>query len=143
MYCHRNTGSGLLRCGQGRNRTADTRLFRPLLYRLSYLSKKFLNSANGQNDAHLFRIPTCSRNPFITTFSTKKRCEGISHRVQSTKLFAESQRALLQLTRILLSDITHNLFTGVHGDNLAGNEVAILVREQHNSFGDIIRCCET
>lgn len=24
--------------GQGRNRTGDTRLFRPLLYRLSYLS---------------------------------------------------------------------------------------------------------
>ena len=25
-------------CGQGRNRTADTRIFSPLLYRLSYLS---------------------------------------------------------------------------------------------------------
>ncbi len=26
-------------CGQGRNRTADTRIFSPLLYRLSYLAK--------------------------------------------------------------------------------------------------------
>jgi hypothetical protein len=25
-------------CGQGRNRTADTRIFSPLLYRLSYLA---------------------------------------------------------------------------------------------------------
>jgi hypothetical protein len=25
-------------CGQGRNRTADTRIFSPLLYRLSYLT---------------------------------------------------------------------------------------------------------
>jgi hypothetical protein len=29
--------------GQGQNRTADTRLFRPLLYRLSYLSRKSFN----------------------------------------------------------------------------------------------------
>ena len=29
-------------CGQGRNRTGDTRLFRPLLYLLSYLSMKQL-----------------------------------------------------------------------------------------------------
>jgi hypothetical protein len=28
-------------CGQGQNRTGDTRLFRPLLYRLSYLSEFF------------------------------------------------------------------------------------------------------
>ena len=27
------------KCGQGRNRTADTRIFSPLLYRLSYLAK--------------------------------------------------------------------------------------------------------
>ena len=27
--------------GQGRNRTADTRIFSPLLYRLSYLAKRF------------------------------------------------------------------------------------------------------
>ncbi len=26
-------------CGQGQNRTGDTRLFRPLLYQLSYLSE--------------------------------------------------------------------------------------------------------
>ena len=28
-------------CGQGQNRTGDTRLFRPLLYQLSYLSEFF------------------------------------------------------------------------------------------------------
>ena len=28
--------------GQGRNRTADTRIFSPLLYQLSYLAKFFL-----------------------------------------------------------------------------------------------------
>ena len=28
-------------CGQGRNRTADTRIFSPLLYRLSYLARAF------------------------------------------------------------------------------------------------------
>ena len=28
------------RCAQGRNRTADTRIFSPLLYRLSYLGKR-------------------------------------------------------------------------------------------------------
>ena len=26
-------------CGQGQNRTADTRIFSPLLYRLSYLAR--------------------------------------------------------------------------------------------------------
>ncbi len=34
--------SYLTPCGQGQNRTGDTRLFRPLLYRLSYLSKYFI-----------------------------------------------------------------------------------------------------
>ena len=28
-----------VKCGQGRSRTADTRIFSPLLYRLSYLAK--------------------------------------------------------------------------------------------------------
>ena len=27
-------------CGQGQNRTADTRIFSPLLYRLSYLARR-------------------------------------------------------------------------------------------------------
>ena len=27
------------KCGQGQNRTADTRIFSPLLYRLSYLAR--------------------------------------------------------------------------------------------------------
>jgi hypothetical protein len=30
---------GVAFCGQGQNRTGDTRLFRPLLYQLSYLSE--------------------------------------------------------------------------------------------------------
>ena len=29
---------GLVSCGEGRNRTADTGIFSPLLYRLSYLA---------------------------------------------------------------------------------------------------------
>ena len=33
-HCARNHG------GQGRNRTADTRIFNPLLYQLSYLAKR-------------------------------------------------------------------------------------------------------
>lgn len=33
--------AALLYSGQGQNRTGDTRLFRPLLYRLSYLSENF------------------------------------------------------------------------------------------------------
>jgi hypothetical protein len=28
------------KCGQGQNRTADTRIFSPLLYRLSYLARR-------------------------------------------------------------------------------------------------------
>jgi hypothetical protein len=28
------------KCGQGQNRTADTRIFSPLLYRLSYLAER-------------------------------------------------------------------------------------------------------
>ena len=33
--------------GQGRNRTADTRIFNPLLYRLSYLAKEVCIVAAG------------------------------------------------------------------------------------------------
>ena len=33
-----------LSSGQGRNRTADTRIFSPLLYQLSYLSALVLNA---------------------------------------------------------------------------------------------------
>ena len=37
----RSVSRGLLACGaQGQNRTADTRIFSPLLYRLSYLGKE-------------------------------------------------------------------------------------------------------
>ena len=39
--CAVPTSSGR-RSGQGQNRTADTRLFRPLLYQLSYLSENFV-----------------------------------------------------------------------------------------------------
>jgi hypothetical protein len=31
--------SGKIESGQGQNRTADTRIFSPLLYRLSYLAR--------------------------------------------------------------------------------------------------------
>jgi hypothetical protein len=33
----------LLGNGQGRNRTADTRIFSPLLYQLSYLAERLCN----------------------------------------------------------------------------------------------------
>ena len=39
-------------CGQGQNRTADTRIFSPLLYRLSYLARslKYCVKARGSQD---------------------------------------------------------------------------------------------
>lgn len=46
--------------GQGRNRTADTRIFNPLLYRLSYLAK--IDSLHGRELFIERRIkPTHSR----------------------------------------------------------------------------------
>jgi len=35
-------------CGQGQNRTADTRIFSPLLYRLSYLATALKYRVNGR-----------------------------------------------------------------------------------------------
>lgn len=37
-HADRNVDLTACRCGQGRNRTADTWIFSPLLYQLSYLS---------------------------------------------------------------------------------------------------------
>src|SRR5262245_31248483 len=40
------------KCGQGQNRTADTRIFSPLLYRLSYLARSLeysLKAAGSQD----------------------------------------------------------------------------------------------
>ena len=40
----------ILNGGQGRNRTADTGIFNPLLYQLSYLAKSLISqSLNAQN----------------------------------------------------------------------------------------------
>ena len=35
--------------GQGRNRTADTRIFSPLLYQLSYLATLFAQDTTGES----------------------------------------------------------------------------------------------
>jgi len=44
-------------CGDGRNRTADTRIFSPLLYRLSYITNLF----GGGKDINKFISPrSCS-----------------------------------------------------------------------------------
>ena len=45
-------------CGQGQNRTADTRIFSPLLYRLSYLATalKYCLKGTGSQDSRL-RFP--------------------------------------------------------------------------------------
>ena len=49
-------GWGLNIGGQGRNRTADTRIFNPLLYRLSYLAKEVCIVAGGLVSSRLFCI---------------------------------------------------------------------------------------
>jgi hypothetical protein len=49
-------------CGQGQNRTADTRIFSPLLYRLSYLATalKYCLKGRGSQDWRLrLRIFAC------------------------------------------------------------------------------------
>ena len=45
---HKKTTSILVEvvCGVGRDRTADTRIFSPLLYRLSYRTVLFVGSKN-------------------------------------------------------------------------------------------------
>jgi hypothetical protein len=51
------------KCGQGQNRTADTRIFSPLLYRLSYLARslEYSSKAGGSQDWRLrFPILFCS-----------------------------------------------------------------------------------
>ncbi len=47
--------------GQTRNRTRDTRIFSPLLYRLSYLAVKKKASAEGNGAEEVTRTPTSSR----------------------------------------------------------------------------------
>jgi hypothetical protein len=50
-------------CGQGRNRTADTWIFSPLLYHLSYLSENFQTYRARMGEAkyvEVFRIPSLS-----------------------------------------------------------------------------------
>gem|GEM_PF-1973717 len=42
--------------GQGRNRTADTGIFSPLLYRLSYLATRRYSLLGGRPDCQLMRI---------------------------------------------------------------------------------------
>ena len=70
---------GIIGCGQGRIRTADTRLFRPLLYHLSYLT--------------IGRAPkrTCRRSPsfrrersiaYFSTGSTSSPCGGFIETVK-------------------------------------------------------------
>jgi hypothetical protein len=58
---HLNTG------GQGQNRTADTRIFNPLLYQLSYLanrdSQTWLSKAGHYNKAGAFSTPLFNGNP--------------------------------------------------------------------------------
>src|SRR5262245_42650969 len=50
-------------CGQGQNRTADTRIFSPLLYRLSYLARSLeysLKVAGSQDWRLRFTVLFCS-----------------------------------------------------------------------------------
>src|SRR5918994_1202227 len=58
------------KCGQGQNRTADTRIFSPLLYRLSYLAKEFeseiLRKSAGESS---FRHALPSFSPCCSTKS--------------------------------------------------------------------------
>jgi hypothetical protein len=48
------------KCGQGQNRTADTRIFSPLLYRLSYLATalKYCLKGRGSQGRKRVRV-TC------------------------------------------------------------------------------------
>ena len=46
------------KCGQGQNRTADTRIFSPLLYRLSYLARSLEYSLKvGASQDWRLRLP--------------------------------------------------------------------------------------
>ena len=47
--------------GQGQNRTADTRIFSPLLYRLSYLAASATNTASNANRAPSPGVQVCKR----------------------------------------------------------------------------------
>ena len=49
-------------CGQGQNRTGDTRLFRPLLYRLSYLSKHTQQNKQSPHHERNFGISSIFNN---------------------------------------------------------------------------------
>ncbi len=44
---------------QTRNRTTDTRIFNPLLYRLSYLGKSFLSPYAGKQPKVLYQLEWC------------------------------------------------------------------------------------
>ena len=77
---------GRAESGQGQNRTGDTRLFRPLLYRLSYLSPKY-NAVNiskisslskdflqlkkriQNTEFRMFDAPAISNNTFCLPYS--------------------------------------------------------------------------
>ena len=52
-------------CGQGQNRTADTRIFSPLLYRLSYLARslEYCLKVKGSQGAQVIElvIRVCDR----------------------------------------------------------------------------------
>jgi hypothetical protein len=52
-------------CGVGRNRTADTRIFSPLLYQLSYRTFKFFKRAANILELYLDSFPTCRTAPKI------------------------------------------------------------------------------
>ncbi len=51
MQVHRFDANRCKESGQGRDRTADTRIFSPVLYRLSYLSEKHSATRQQQNGA--------------------------------------------------------------------------------------------
>jgi hypothetical protein len=44
------------KCGQGQNRTADTRIFSPLLYRLSYLATALKYRVKGRGSQDRERV---------------------------------------------------------------------------------------
>ena len=48
--------------GQGRNRTADTGIFSPLLYRLSYLATRRYSLLGGHPDCQLTKV-SCAKSP--------------------------------------------------------------------------------